>query len=42
MDPVSRNPSKGQWTAAFERVHLRNQSEWEEDRGWVVIVQRPN
>ncbi len=42
MDPASRNPSKGQWTAAFERVHLRNQSEWEEDRGWVVIVQRPN
>ena len=42
MDPASRNPSKSQWTAAFERVHLRNQSEWEEDRGWVVIVQRPN
>ena len=42
MDPASSNPSKDQWTAAFERVHLRNQSEWEEDRGWVVIVQRPN
>ena len=42
LDPASPHPAKTKWTAAFERVHLRNQSEWEEDRGWVVIVQRPN
>ncbi len=36
------NQTPQEWTAAFERVHLRNQSEWEEDRGWIVIVQRPN
>ena len=41
-DPASDSQTVNEWTAAFERVHLRNQSEWEEDRGWVVIVQRPN
>ncbi|MDG1892349.1 MAG: protein kinase [Verrucomicrobiota bacterium] len=44
IDPAAQNPKerRKRWTAAFEPVRLRNEFGWDTNRGWIVIVQRPN
>lgn len=44
QDPAARKPEEKsmRWTAAFEHVKFPYQTDWGEDRGWIIIIQRPN
>lgn len=43
-DPAALSPEEKamRWTAAFEHVEFSQQTDWGENRGWIIIVQRPN
>jgi len=44
QDPAARTTKEKEvrWTAAFEHVKFPHQTDWGQDRGWIIIVQRPN